>query len=180
MTTARPNALSRLASRRSLGSRLWRSAGCKPGSSRQGATMAAGRARPQRPTGRGRVSGGIADDSGRTGSTSHRVEFRLHLPATPGAERVFDFFTRVFQVRCPLIVPALRFQAGVVGRTPGCRLDLAPDLLQFVPGFIGTAHGNSFCLGFQGEAPPSDYPFPSPTLLQLILRPRYPPAKLSA
>jgi hypothetical protein len=29
----------------------------------------------------------------------------------------------------------------VVDSTPGCRLDLAPDLLQFVPGFIGTAHG---------------------------------------
>jgi hypothetical protein len=47
-------------------------------------------------------------------------------------------------VRYPLIGPALRFQAGVVGRAPGCRFDLAPDLLKFVPGFIGTAHSKSF------------------------------------
>jgi hypothetical protein len=47
-------------------------------------------------------------------------------------------------VRYPLIGPALRFQAGVVGRAPGCRFDLAPDLLKFVPAFIGTAHSKSF------------------------------------
>lgn len=70
----------------------------------------------------------------------------------PGTERVFDFLPSVFQMRPSLISLALGLQLGIVGCAPQCRLSLAPELLNFIPGFIGAAHRTLLPFCFRREA----------------------------